>query len=98
MSHGRLDLARKRIHTDACIGGVGSWFPCLTCPRPATVEAALEHLDAHPGDAAGARLIFHDAVCCCHGDCSSRVDHARNTQSTRVAALRRFRKHEENLT
>lgn len=49
---------------------------------------AAAHLADHPRDAAGARLILHDAMCMsgCTGD--GRVGHAKR-QTTTVAALRK---------
>jgi len=73
----------KRVHDDprACIG----WRQYVGWP---TLEA-IDHLEANPRDAAGARAIFHDAACYGGADCTPPGDHAKRTQSQVVAALRK---------
>lgn len=50
---------------------------------------AMDHLTENPRDAAGARAIFHDAVCYGGAECAPVGDHAKRTQSKTVAALRK---------
>jgi hypothetical protein len=88
----RAVAAVRHVHDERC----GRWpgarpvGECVACPYVWHVHDALTHLDAHPRDAAGARLILHDARCVSGGRCDLRVDHALRHADT-VAALRRFR-------
>lgn len=61
----------------------------------AGIEAAVEHLQAKPRDASGARRIIHDHLCLgsyCTG--AEADDHARRTLSDVVAALRKAVNHQ----
>lgn len=55
-------------------------------PVPAWL-AAVEHLESHPRDAAGARRILHDAVCSNGAECRD-TGHPR-TQTVPVRVLRK---------
>jgi hypothetical protein len=83
------------VHDELChLGGAScpsrlphSWTYVAHTPL-ATFLAAAAHLEAHPRDAQGARLIFHDGVCAsgCQGE--QRAHHA-HTQTVPAKVLRR---------
>jgi hypothetical protein len=85
----RVAAARRYLHAETCHGPD---FPCLNCPAPIAVAAALDLLDGRPRDARGARRVFHDARCA--SGCGPDSDHADRTQAATAAALRRFRAQE----
>jgi hypothetical protein len=89
----RVMLAADAVHAATCHRGAHedsrkcrSWKYLVNW---ATLEA-MDHLIAHPKDAAGARGIFHDAVCYGGAECTPVGDHAKRTQSKTVAALRKY--------
>lgn len=90
----RAKTARAFVHKQSCPESRLT-DACLACPNVSAVTLALFWLDEHPHDAQGARVIMHDVVCTSR--CSD-GEHARSTQSTRVAAIRKFRAAEHNET
>ncbi len=89
----RVMLAADAVHAATCHRGAHeesrqcrAWKFLVGWP----MLEALDHLTAHPKDAAGARAIFHDAACYGGADCTPPGDHAKRTQSKTVAALRKY--------
>jgi hypothetical protein len=93
----RVQSAAGFVHALTCPapGKDHDWRQCLAGRWLVNWSTlyALEHLDAHPRDAAGARLILHDAVCMSGCAGAGRVEHSRRHAAT-VAALRKFRAQE----
>lgn len=88
----RVMLAADAIHEATCVIRVHDEpRQCNEWKRLVgwTTLRALDHLIEHPRDAAGARGIFHDAVCYGGAECTPIGDHAKRTQSKTVAALRK---------
>jgi hypothetical protein len=88
----RVMLAADAIHDATCVIRVHDGpRQCNEWKRLVgwTTLAALDHLIEDPRDAAGARSIFHDAVCYGGAECTPIGDHAKRTQSKPVAALRK---------
>jgi hypothetical protein len=97
MSYSETQLADLRnaveaIHPTVCEARhPHNWNECRTSAwliNGATIDA-ITHLRTKPRDAAGARLILHDAICMsgCVGD--SAAEHAKR-QAKPVAALRKY--------
>lgn len=89
----RIKEARRFAHRASCPTGHLD-ERCVACPTNAGTLLALRHLDEHPRDAKGARLLLHDAVCtsCLPG--GDGREHADRTQARAAAALRKFRAQE----
>lgn len=88
----RASAARAFVHKQSCPDPKFS-DTCQACPTVSAVALALFHLDVKPFDAQGARVLLHDSVCTSR--CEDGI-HAKATQSTRVAAIRKFRIREHN--
>lgn len=80
------------IHTTICPrNDTHDWKECQTARwlyNGHTIDA-IAHLKAAPRDAAGARLILHDAVCASGCTGASATEHAKRQTKT-VAALRKY--------
>lgn len=86
----RIGAAQEYVHKATCPRG-DQPGPCAACPSPSAVHAALRVLDERPRDARGARQALHDAVCMSDFCGGLEGDHADRTQTSRAAALRKFR-------
>jgi hypothetical protein len=87
----RLKAAGVAVHDATCpTRAPHAWNACHTSHNLFgwSMHKAIEHLDANPRDAKGARVILHDAVCMSGCTGASAENHAR-TQTKTVAALRK---------
>jgi hypothetical protein len=87
----RLKTAGIAVHDAICpTRAPHAWNACHTSHNlfGLAMHQTIEHLDANPRDAKGARVILHNSVCMsgCEGD--SAHEHAK-TQTKAVVALRK---------
>lgn len=87
----RLKTAGIAVHDAICPSrSEHDWRGCHTSHNLFgwAMHETIEHLDANPRDAKGARVILHNSVCMSGCTGKSAEDHAR-TQAKAVTALRK---------